>query len=106
MDIGRRIERLERVSYNSRPTGNCGKGLKLEKGTPALWCSRHGYECWLRDNPVDYAKAAMLLEAIHRREPEPDVSNPPLELVEECRRLLLEQGCELQEEESEGSLPG
>jgi hypothetical protein len=41
----------------------------------------------------------MLLEAIERRLPEPDIDNPPAELIEEARRMLLSQGKELVAEE-------
>jgi hypothetical protein len=87
------------------PTGNgtladnCGKGLKLAPRTAPQRCSVHGHECWFRESPKEVAQAAMLLEAIERRLPEPDIDNPPAELIEEARRMLLSQGKELVAEE-------
>jgi hypothetical protein len=91
---------MERALDTRSSSGNprdCGRHLKLEKGTPARWCGQHGYDCWARYNPVTYAQASMIVDALLRREPEPDVSNPPPELVEECRQELLAEGYELEE---------
>ena len=37
----------------------------------------------------------MLLEAIENGLPEPDISSPPPELVEQARQMMIEQGYEL-----------
>lgn len=95
---------------NSNPR-DCGKGLQLPKGTPVQWSSLHrSYACWTRENPVEYARAAMILDGLKQANAlgiapsSPayaalmEVGEPSPELVEECRQSLLSQGCELEEE--------
>jgi hypothetical protein len=78
---------------------NCGRGVRVTPDMGNLaWsnrCSEHGHECWIRDSAYDMAGAVMILAALKRHEPEPDYSNPPVWLLDECRQVVLDRGIEL-----------
>ena len=87
---------------------NCGRGLRLAKGTPACWCSQHGYACWHRYNPVEEAQVAMALAELGKRRAAGPAkwdnaveeilhSDPPVALVAECWGFLVSHGFELEE---------
>jgi hypothetical protein len=44
------------------------------------------------ENLTETAKAVLILDAIHSGNPYADVSEPPVSLVEEARRVMLERG--------------
>jgi hypothetical protein len=84
-----------------RSAGECGQGLKLPKGTLSRWCSEHGHVCWWREDPKEWAKATILLEALKRKgrlDITDDIEpNPEQVQVEEARHFLVERGYELEE---------
>jgi hypothetical protein len=71
MAIINRVERLEQGMsadlFGDAPK-NCGKGLKLPKGHPLLCCSEHNTTCWMRHNPMTWAKALIIAGACERRD--------------------------------------
>ena len=103
------MERAQAIhcADNSQPK-DCTRCLKLEPGTPPLWCALHGYACWHRYNPVEEAQVAMALAEMGKRRAaglakwdnaveEIPHSAPPVALVAECRESLVSHGCEVQE---------
>jgi hypothetical protein len=97
MNIARRVEWLERSSLNHQPAGDCGRGLKLERGTPSRWCALHGYSCWHRHSAREWAEAAVILEYVKRHEPMPDDLVILPALLAEARQLILSKGLESEE---------
>jgi hypothetical protein len=87
------MEDLLAIHTDGNPP-DCGRGLKLPKGTPVRNCTKHGYKCWKRFSPVEVAMAVMTVAAAELGEPAPDVTNIPPELVEEIRKKLLAHGLE------------
>jgi hypothetical protein len=52
MDFEHQLDRLwqevDSISGGDANQENCGRGRKLLKGIPVLWCAEHGYACWWR----------------------------------------------------------
>jgi hypothetical protein len=85
---------------NSSPSeGDCGLGVPVPVAQAneiwGRWCPQHQHLCWRRENPLEIAQAAMMIEAIQKRESTDIDELPPLELVEEARQMLLRDGMEL-----------
>src|SRR5919106_6181731 len=90
-------ERKKAALLDRDAARNCGLGLKLPQGHPILCCSVHNTQCWMRHNPVTWAKAIIILEAADNRDYEAMNAEPTPEQVEEARRMLLDSGKELEE---------
>ena len=90
-------ERKKAASLNGSNPRNCGRGLKLPKGHPILCCSVHNTQCWMRHNPVTWAKALIIVEAAEVKDYEAMDAEPTPAQVEEARQMLLAQGYELEE---------
>ncbi|HZA21548.1 MAG TPA: hypothetical protein VFA32_02915 [Dehalococcoidia bacterium] len=97
-NLGTRLTVMEKLLPPS--SGNpqdCGKGVPVPKGTPpqAHRCATHGHECWRREDAYDLAQAAVILEALKKRDYAGMDAEPSPELIEEARQAILAKGVEL-----------
>jgi hypothetical protein len=121
-----RLSGMEKA-LSIRCSGNpqdCGLGVPVRRGTPprAHWCALYQYSCWYREDPLALAQAEMLLAEMRSVQDAVragkswgqawqdaqwdggvNTSNPPPELIEQCRKYILAKGVELYSAEEEGT---
>ncbi len=83
---------MEKLIFPDRhKEGACGIGVPVPRGTSlqAHWCPVHQYDYWRRDDPFELAKAAVILEALKKRDYAGMDAEPSKELIAQARQLIL-----------------